>query len=331
MDYIGSKEKLNIWIFTHILKHFPSTRNKLFVDACAGSGSVSRFAASTGFKVLACDNLSFPTHLVNGSIGIFPFLKEVQYHINCMNQLSGTQGYFYNNFCERSGRLYFTTENACKIDACRQYLNNINNSKIFSILIHSLIEALSRVSNTAGTHGAFLKKFKERALDQIHLRIEKNNIGEGECKTYQADFVELVKSDEYKKINKDVIYIDPPYNERQYAPNYHLYEALVRYDLTPVAGVTGLGEWSDKKSGFCNKTTFFKHLLTIIENADCPLIFLSYSSDGLVSRDQIEDFILQQSIPLSVHSHTQKRYKSDPSRHNETSLLKEFLFELQLK
>lgn len=45
MDYIGSKEKVNKWIFDKILENIDPSK-EVFLDACAGSGSVSKYAAN---------------------------------------------------------------------------------------------------------------------------------------------------------------------------------------------------------------------------------------------------------------------------------------------
>ena len=85
MDYIGSKEKLNSWIFSHIDKQIKP--GSIFLDACSGSGSVSRAAAIKGYSVIANDNMVFSSHLIMGSIGVDPFLEEAQHHIDIINSL----------------------------------------------------------------------------------------------------------------------------------------------------------------------------------------------------------------------------------------------------
>ena len=49
---------------------------------------------------------------------------------------------------------------------------------------------------------------------------------------YREDANELIK-----KINFDVLYIDPPYNSRQYSDAYHLLENLAIWEKPIVHGV----------------------------------------------------------------------------------------------
>ena len=327
MDFIGSKDRLNEWMFTHILRQFNTAQGKLFFDACSGSASVSRYAASKGFEVLACDNLYFPRHLTEGSIGKVD--KETSWDcIEEMNCVDLVEGYFFKNFSESAGRLYFTDDNARRIDACRQYLNGVEDAKLYSYLIYCLLEAVSRVSNTAGTYGAFLKKFKARARARIDVRPEP--MMSGNCEAYQSDLLGFLDSPTYRKKHIDVVYIDPPYNERQYAPNYHLYEALVRYDDEPVKGKTGQRDWVAFKSKFCSRKTFFPFLSQIMEKLRAPLMYFSYSTEGLVTQKEIEQWMAAR-WDYTLFHRSQKRYKADNNREYDDEMpLVEFLFEVRV-
>jgi adenine-specific DNA-methyltransferase len=44
-------------------------------------------------------------------------------------------------------------------------------------------------------------------------------------KVYNSDINELIKTTSH-----DVVYLDPPYNERQYSANYHVLETIAKYD-----------------------------------------------------------------------------------------------------
>ena len=330
MDYIGSKEKLNEWMFRHIVARCGDPTDKVFCDACAGAGSVSRYAASLGFTVVACDALSFSQHTISGTISEDDGLwAKADHHIGVMNKLSGAEGYFFQNFSPYSDRMYFTEDNAKKIDACRSYLRDIEkqNSKLFSVLIYSLLQAISRVSNTAGTYGAFLKKFKARALSDLKLRDEVRI--SGRCEAYQANIVDFLCGQRYY----DVVYIDPPYNERQYAPNYHIYESVTLDSNLEVAGITGLFDWSIYKSEFCQKECFLPFLKRILQVANTPVVFMSYSTDGISNRDDIEECLFREGFcdDLSVHSLPQRRYKADCRRQYKDGLLRELLFEISLQ
>jgi len=366
MDFIGSKIKLNEWIFGEIEK-VASPADGWFIDAMSGSGAVSRYAAEQGYDVVACDLLAFPQHLVRGSIGIDGSVEDfARLCLRQMKQFSGVEGYFYDNFSEHAGRPYFTDENSKSIDVCRQFVSGVAGENLLldkfsnkeqgrimgfrdfateilegtpglyeqleSVLLYSMLEALSRVSNTMGTHGAFKKLqnggWKDRALKQFDPRMEP--LFDGTCDAYNQSFTDFCKTKAYKDLRKSVIYVDPPYNERQYAPNYHLYEALVRYDGVEGRGVTGLRDWSTSKSTLCNADGFLEFLGFLLENSECQHIFVSYSSDGLVSRDEILDYLKNPGVKVVCHDREYKRYKSDNKRTYKNEKLFEYLFHISL-
>jgi adenine-specific DNA-methyltransferase len=211
------------------------------------------------------------------------------------------------------------------------YVENVEDNIIKSFLLYCLLEAMSRVSNTAGVQAAFLKKLKQRAEQKFVVNQEAVIYNE-KTKAFTSNILVLLKDKEFRKsFKEEVLYIDPPYNSRQYGPNYHLYETLVRYDNPELKeGKTGLRDWSDTKSDFCSKKTCLQFLKDIIESTTAKHIFVSYNTDGLMTRDEIENFILEnfEDIFISVHIIKQRRFKSDSGedRNYNKSLLKELLF-----
>lgn len=329
MDYIGSKEKLNEWIFSIILKD-KNAKDLVFLDGCSGSGAITKYAAQLGFnKIISNDILNFPKHIIRGSVS-FPELKleKAKYHLREMNSLSGLDGFFYKNYSENSGRLYLSNNNAKKIDAARKYIEEISDHQIKSYLIYCLLEALSSVSNTAGVQAAYLKKIKERAAKDIVIKEQKSLHLPAYIKTYNKSILDLLKSKEYiSSYKENILYLDPPYNQRQYGPNYHLYETLVRYDSPEIKGKTGLRNWQkESKSDFCSKKTCLSFTKEIVNATRATYIFISYSSDGLLSKD---DF-LNSFNNIRLHTKEYKRFKADKSldrKYDETKL-NEYLFEI---
>ena len=98
---------------------------------------------------------------------------------------------------------------------------------------------------------------------------------------YQEDSAELIK-----KIKGDILYLDPPYNQRQYGANYHLLTTIAKYDEFEPAGVTGMRKYV--KSDYCKKGEVAKSFEELIKNAQFQYIFLSYNNEGLMSPDDIK-------------------------------------------
>ena len=271
MDYIGSKEKVNEWMFSKMCADI-DPQHETFFDACTGSASVSKYAAKMGFSKIICNDLmEFSSHIARGAL-VLPASKlpEAVSLIGEMNSLSGTDGFFYKNYSEDSGRLFFSNENAKKIDACRQFIEaNVKDAFVKSYLLYCMLEAFSGVSNCTGVHAAFLKKYKARALKPLLIKPQPSLHLECPVKIFNRDILSLLKSKSRtrKELDETLLYVDPPYNERQYGPNYHLYETLVKYDDPTIAGKTGLRDWkNESKSPFCSKKGCASFTKEVVDN-----------------------------------------------------------------
>ena len=150
----------------------------------------------------------------------------------------------------------------------------------------SLVEGVPYISNITGTYGAYLKDWDKRALNQfemIRLNVIDNN-EENEC--YREDANELIK-----KVSGDILYIDPPYNSRQYLPNYHLLETIARYDEPQINGKTGIRTYTEEKSNYCIKSKVYDELEELIKNAKFKHIIMSYNQEGLLKKEEIEQIL----------------------------------------
>ena len=97
----------------------------------------------------------------------------------------------------------------------------------------------------------------------------------------------IVDSGLIKNIKADIFYLDPPYNQRQYAPNYHLLETIARYDNPKIKGVTGLRDYKNQKSNFCNAKNAINELSEICKRGQYKTLILSYNSEGIMPGNKI--------------------------------------------
>ena len=150
--------------------------------------------------------------------------------------------------------MYFTSENAKKCDAIRSKIeewkkeNYINESEYY-FLLGSLINSIDKYANTASVYGAYLKQYKKSALKTFELTPIVIMEGKIKSKVYNMNVADLILN-----INGDILYLDPPYNERQYASNYHILETIAKYDNPKIYGKTGLSNYKQQKSEFCVKS-----------------------------------------------------------------------------
>ncbi len=249
MRYIGSKVNLLTNIESCISENI-KTPQASFCDIFSGTAVVARHFKSQ-YQIISNDSLYFSyviqkAYVENNSKLNFSKLKSDignPFLFLENEKLGNTENNFImQNYSPagKAGRMYFTEENARRIDFARTAIENWKNEKRVSAseyyyLLASLIEAVPSVSNITGTYGAYLKKWDKRAFKKLELpQIEVFSNGR-KNKAYNEDSLKLIK-----RISGDILYIDPPYNSRQYAPNYHVLETISRYDSPKLSGITGM-------------------------------------------------------------------------------------------
>ena len=273
-------------------------------------GTIENQKKSDFFKLCSKYNFASPINYLNNLT-----LDE-------LNKLPLEKRFFQNNYSPRGGRMYLTEENALRIDYARNSIEdwkkqNLIDEDEYYYLLAGLIEGIPFVSNIAGTYGAFSKKWDKRSFKVfqiIELPVFDNNKVN---KCYNEDSNDLIRH-----ISGDILYIDPPYNERQYLPNYHLLETAAKYDSPMLRGITGQRSYGDKqKSLFCSKRTVLKAFEDLISNSDFKHIILSYSTDGIMSINEIENIMKKYGKPetFEINKINYRRYKSRNLK-NETDL-----------
>ena len=104
------------------------------------------------------------------------------------------------------------------------------------------------------------------------------------------------------------MYLDPPYNNRQYGANYHLLNTISRYDNFTPKGKTGLREYN--RSNYCKKSEVYKSFEELIKNAKFEYIFLSYNNEGLMSKEEVKEIMNRYGKYTLVQKEYQ-RFKAD--------------------
>jgi len=126
------------------------------------------------------------------------------------------------------------------------------------------------------------------------------------------------------KISGDILYLDPPYNQRQYATNYHLLETIAKYDNPKIYGKTGLREYQDQKSLYCSRVQVREIFKDLILKADVKYIFLSYNNEGLMSLEDIKE-IMSLKGEYGFFSKEYNRFKADDKREQKFNKTTEYL------
>lgn len=343
MRFIGCKTLLLENIHNVIKEHVNDAR--VFCDIFSGTGTVGRYFKQF-YEVYSNDLLYFSYVLQKGTIELdalpkFEKLKAIgiidpiEYFNSCdsmlLESLPIEKRFFQNNYAPNGGRMYLNNENALRIDFARNTVENWLSQGIISheeyfYLVACIVEGIPFVSNISGTYGAYHKQWERRTFKKyevINLPIYTNG---KQNKCYNEDGVNLLK-----KIKGDILYIDPPYNERQYLPNYHVLETAAKYDHPILKGVTGQREYENQKSEFCSLKTALSAFESLLCNAQFKHIILSYSTEGIMPLASIEAIMNKYAKQNSVKIYKipYRRYKS---RHQENKDdLKELLIYMEKK
>ena len=349
MNYIGSKYSLLQFLdecISEVTKG--SEENKVFCDLFSGTANVGKYFKKKGFQIIAND-LQYYSYVLckqyidNHKPLLFNNIKEelsitedenIKDKVcSYLDTIDGVEGFVYNNFCKgkhtenEEYRLNFSDENGAKCDAIRQKIEHwhkerkITNNEYY-FLLATLIENIDKVANTASVYGAFLKKIKSSAQKTLTMKPAEMIYNDKEHFVYNEDANKLIR-----KIKTDILYLDPPYNQRQYSANYHVLETIAKYDNPLLKGKTGMRDYSQQKSDYCNKRKVKEVFNDLIMNANAKYIFLSYNNEGLMSFEEIKQ-IMSKRGKYGCFSKQYNRFKADKeseTRHIKTNITTEYL------
>ena len=324
-------EEIDSFIESRVESEEPLT---LF-DAFCGTGAVSD-RLKNKFNLIINDNLKWATvytagrlyapscHFERLGFDPFAFLNQSDEKV---------QGFIYKNYAPtESSRMYFTPENAARIDYFRKQIEEWHKNKLLSeaeymLLLASLVESVSRVSNTAGVYGAFLKKWDGRALKPIEfIKPAYNACDSLNIKIYN-DKTENIISD----VECDILYLDPPYTQNQYGTQYHLLETLILNDHPSVSKVTGSRPVMPMRSDWSKEYKAHILLDKIIANTTARYVVMSYNNDGLMSKEYIEAVMKRYGKPETYccKKISYKKYQNWKSQNHKEHF--EYLFFVEKK
>ena len=336
MNYIGSKLSLLEFLDESINKVVDKNCDT-FCDLFAGTGVVGSHFKKKGYKIIAND-IQYYSYVLNrhyiGNHKELPFLKLINkipelksievknrkdFVCDYLSDLKGVKGFIYKNYCfggtknKKEQRQYFSDENGMKCDAIRQKIEDWKNKKLISdneyyFLIASLVESIDKYANTAAVYGAFLKELKKTAQKKLVLKPAELIINEQDHNIFNEDINKVLK-----KVKGDILYLDPPYNQRQYATNYHLLETIAKYDNPNIYGKTGLRDYQDQKSLYCSRSQVKKAFQDLMLKAKAKYIFLSYNNEGLMTLEDIKK-IMSSRGKYGYFTKEYSRFKADKSK-----------------
>jgi len=257
------------------------------LDLFSGTSRVGHALKRRGHRVLANDHNAYAATLARCYVQAdHEELAEVALReITRLDALPGSPGYFTHTFCEQSR--FFRPENGARVDAIRDAIQTLAAPpELEAVLLTSLMEAADRVDSTTGLQMAYLKRWAKRAHNPLKLRmpdvLPRAKAGKGGAH-------ELEVLDAVERLEGDIAYLDPPYNQHKYLGNYHVWETLVRWDAPEHYGVACKRvDCRERRSDFNSRPRHEAALEHLIRNVRAETLVLSMSDEGFVSRDTLE-------------------------------------------
>lgn len=331
MNYIGSKLKLCQHFLPETIKSVCGTdlSQKTFCDIFAGTGIVGRTFKTSVKKVISND-IEYYSYILNKNyIENHRPLENAENLVSELNELSFcVDGFIYKNYClgGNGERQYFSDENGKKIDSIRIKIEEWKNTgkinkSMYYFLLASLLESADKVANTASVYGAYLKNLKKSAQKQMILESADFELNDNEHEVFKSDANELIT-----RISGDILYLDPPYNTRQYGANYHILNTIAEYKPFVPKGKTGLREYT--RSKYCSVSSVKEEFESLIKNANFKYIFLSYNNEGLMSAEDVRR-IMRKYGRYDLAQTDYQRFKADSNRFNKAKSTVEYLHILE--
>lgn len=288
--YLGAKGRL-LGFISKIVKDNTKGVNSV-ADIFAGTGSVANLFFKDGKSVIVNDildsnliiyNTFFGTDTVNNDL-----LKQ---KLHEMNNIELKENYVSLNY----GGKYFSMDNAKKIGEAREYIEHLTdiNEREKSILITSLIYAMDKVANTVGHYDAYRRIMD--SLNPIKFRMPDYNVSSNKSTIFHEDANELVK-----KIYADLVYIDTPYNSRQYGDVYHVLENITDWKKPKLYGVAMKPKDRSKTKSLYSTSKAPEAFDNLISNINSKYILVSYNnmakkgsgrSNAKISNEEIIDIL----------------------------------------
>ena len=329
MRYLGNKSKHLEFIYSALNDCFGliNNNNPIIFDAFGGTGTVSQFLNVNDFQTVSNDinDYSYKLCYCRNSItkDDIPFCGlggNIESIITILNACKH-KGFIYYNYSPNAEfnfeRKYFTNSNAEIIDGIRiqiedWYTNKQITANEHIFLVALLVETVSLYSNIPGTYGAFNANWDSRSIRTFMLDKEmvNNLLAKNKHTTYNNDVREIISG-----INCDILYLDPPYNERDYSMYYHVLETISLYN-NPSLNDNKTGTKKEyKRSKWCMKKDCITELDYVIANTSAKCVVMSYNNEGIMNIDEIEDLFKKYGT-YSVETKMVKRFKCNDTTKN---------------
>lgn len=266
--YLGAKSRMLDFIKQTIDENTVDVN--VFADIFGGTGVVASMFRNAGKNIIINDLLDSNFLAYEAFLSNDGFNREkVETLLNQMNNLPLADNYVSVNY----GDKFFSMENAQKIGVARQFIDDQMDltQRERAILLTSLLYGMDRVANTVGHYDAYRQKMDSFA--PIQFRFPEINQNAANSELYHEDANELVR-----RIKSDVVYIDPPYNSRQYGDVYHVLENVMDWEKPELFGVAMKPKDRSKTKSNYSTAKAPDAFEDLVKHIDARYIVVSYNN-----------------------------------------------------
>ena len=328
-NYIGSKLKLLDFITDCIKKYTNKQLNEIdsFADLFSGTGIVSFHLIQNNCKNIITNDIQHYSSIISSVwtkehmdiiklTKIINDINESNKDFKLIDSQTDQTDFIYHNYTSVGNRMYFTPLNGLKIDKTRKHIENLKNNneindKEYRLLLKLLLYAVVSISNCASVYGAFLKKSAEKPLildiTLLNKLSDNKDVTHSFFNKNVSDLLEINNMH-----NVELVYIDSPYNSRNYCDNYHLLQTISLYDSPKIKGKTGLRDENNSNAKlFCSKVNAAKEFEKILEKLKSKFITISYNSESIIPKEKMISLLKKNWNNVICYEKEYQRFKSN--------------------
>jgi len=315
ITYLGNKRGLLPYIATAVerVKRRLGRRRLAVFDLFSGSGVVSRLLKRHATLVVANDLEDYAAvtsrcFLTNRKAVDRDELAAVAAEIDARAASpDAPRGFIEELYAPRdeanispSDRVFYTRDNARRLDACRQLIAAAPPA-LHDLLLGPLLAAASVHANTAGVFKGFYKdratgigQFGGSHRDALGRITGPIRLEPPVCSRHDCDVI-VLQDEALLAVRKappvDIAYLDPPYNQHPYGSNYFMLNLLVRYRRPErISRVSGIpADWN--RSAFNVRAEAPERWRRLIESVAAPYLLVSANNEGFVPPATIRSWL----------------------------------------
>jgi adenine-specific DNA-methyltransferase len=330
--YIGNKTRL-LGFIRRVMRARGITSGTA-IDPFSGSASVARALKRWGFRTTAADIMEYGYVFGRAYVEVpdepdftrlIPTLSkprcDLRSVLSFLERIPLEPSFIHEHYSPAGhegslhDRMYYLPATAARIDSIRIRIEEWYRSELidrdgYHVLLASLIEGADRVANTTGVYASWVKAWQPNSKRSFRMRFRPPIVGPG-CQAVRADALDLIRD----AGPFDVLYLDPPYNDRQYPGYYHIPELLATgwFDAPVITrGKTGLIVDKDTRSDWSSRRRCAPAFEELLATAQCKHIVMSYNAEGLIRTETIERMLKKYGIASTYrrYRHRHRRYRS---------------------